>query len=638
MKITKKQNLLENLTLIEAEDPNNKEDKLSITLPGAQEKQEEIRHRVVKVLRVAKEAREAAEKARAKGNNAMADQLDEEAQQLEDWAETVYDVDRDGAGQGKGEAESEKEAEDETADSAVKRAQEAAENAAESAKNAQAAADKAQANADEAAKNGTKEEAEQAAKAAEKAQEAADKAQEAADMAQEAANEAEEAAENDDADGARKAANDAEAAAKQAKEAADKAEEAASNNSSAEQNDADSADNADNDSDDSSEDANSSNNSNSSNSSSSSSNQSQSQSQSQSNSDLENPFNLNPKNAQMSANMPNQQNQSKQDEFDAMMQILGMLRGGESDGAKAALNDILKARAEAAEEANKNESLTEKLNIHKAIDEVSDDEFDDIVNQALDNINAIAPVSYADDRAVRVGEIQKDINSTQTQRDLNREDQANRLGGKEQIRKNRAEKREIEKYKLENLPNTQQFKLDLYDAIYDQVDKVKKQHKSWGAINKKHQGSDIIVPGHVIQGEWEEVKPTIQVYLDSSGSFNDRDIQKERALMGVLAEFEERDEIETQIYYFANHVHDDYASARAEGGTSAWPEIMENIRKTNPANVLVVTDNDMNGQGFSNGYYKVDGCVWYIWKKYRAQSLPEHLYGSTGLKEYSIEW
>lgn len=352
---------------------------------------------------------------------------------------------------------------------------------------------------------------------------------------------------------------------------------------------------------------------------------------------VENPFDLDPKQASKLAGSESSEQtplQDEDDELERMKQVLNMLRGGEKDGAKAALQDILNQRAEDAKD--KKESLHEKLNINKAIGTINDDEFDDIINGILDKVDAIAPINYSSPRAARVKEIKSDVTSAKTIRDLSAEDKANLAKDIDPAEKARQD--EIKKYRIDNLPSTATFKLDLYDAIRDQVDKVKKSADSWGAINKRHAGTDIIKPGTVIRGEWEEKKPIIQVYLDCSSSFSEDDIKQERALMNVLADFEKNDEIEVQIWYFANHLHSTYASARAEGSTSAWNEIMDKVRKTSPANVLVITDSDMDYQGRHCGYYNTDGCVWYIWKEAKAPSLPEHLYGDLGLKEYVIEW
>lgn len=511
-----------NKILLEDDKTNNQEQepKLDIILPGNEEKQKIIERRIVKVLRIAKDAREAAKKARANSDDETAKKLEEEAEQLEQWADNNINLD-------------DEEQNSETTTTTI----------------------------------------------------------------------------DDDSD--------------------DDEDNTADDDSNDGQDDA--PDESQEDEPDESQD----------NEPSSESGGSSDDGLGGANTPLENPFDLIPKSMQASEDdiysLLNPA--STLSVFDAMQKVLGKLRGGEAAGAKAALNDILKARAAAAESDSKQEALQEKLKITKTIDEIDEDSFNDIVNQALDNIDKVTPVDFSNDREIRVKEIKKDLDSPMTQNELSREDRINLAGGGEKIRKDRARAQEINKYRLDRLPSTDQFKLDLYDAIYDQVDRVKKQKKSWGAINRRHQNDDIVVPGNVIRGELDEAKPVIQVYLDCSASFNPSDIQKERALLSVLAEFEDRNEIETQIYYFANDVFDNYYQARQQSGTAAWPDIMDQIIDTNPANVLIVTDDDMERRAKTlTTHYRVDGCVWYIWKGSRAETLPKRLDGATGLKEYVINW
>ena len=120
----------------------------------------------------------------------------------------------------------------------------------------------------------------------------------------------------------------------------------------------------------------------------------------------------------------------------------------------------------------------------------------------------------------------------------------------------------------------------------------------------------------------EPKKPSIRVYIDCSSSFRKEDIEKEENFMQSIARFEKDGDIEkTVIKYFADDLWDDYQTARDQGGTSAWDEIIEDIKKYKPSNVVIVTDYDMYSQGGQYGTAEIDGIAWFIWKKYAAQSL-----------------
>jgi hypothetical protein len=102
-------------------------------------------------------------------------------------------------------------------------------------------------------------------------------------------------------------------------------------------------------------------------------------------------------------------------------------------------------------------------------------------------------------------------------------------------------------------------------------------------------------------------------------------------------------QIKVNVYYFANNVHTDAASARWEGGTNAWNEIVKNVIATNATNVVIMTDSDMEGRwkGWLNSEkplsYTVPGYVWYLWRNgENAPRLPRDLKGRGGVQQFSF--
>lgn len=49
--------------------------------------------------------------------------------------------------------------------------------------------------------------------------------------------------------------------------------------------------------------------------------------------------------------------------------------------------------------------------------------------------------------------------------------------------------------------------------------------------------------------------------------------------------------------------------ARAEGGTRAWSQILQNIKQNNTKNVVLITDRDMHYQAAAGPRVVVPGCV-----------------------------
>jgi hypothetical protein len=141
--------------------------------------------------------------------------------------------------------------------------------------------------------------------------------------------------------------------------------------------------------------------------------------------------------------------------------------------------------------------------------------------------------------------------------------------------------------------------------------------------------------------------PIIDFYFDQSGSWDEDDIKVGEKAVAALADMEEKGQIKINIYYFSNHVHTDAQSARNEGGTWAWNDIVKNVITTNATNVIIMTDSDMEDQWDLNSYwsgkqdkaaaYTVPGYVWYLWRGgSNAPRLPRDLKGRGGTQQFSF--
>lgn len=349
---------------------------------------------------------------------------------------------------------------------------------------------------------------------------------------------------------------------------------------------------------------------------------------------FQNPFDISPKNAQQVESDATEEDKelTHEEELAAVKKVLRMLRKGEHDGAIAGLKDLLN------QDNNTNESLQEAIQISSTIDDISDDEFADILNNLTDQINAVSPVDLSIDKAAKVEKIRKTMNSPVTQKALNKEDKENKLVDLSPAEKQAYDK-ELNKYRVNQIPkNMNDFVEDLYYAVSNQVDRFLKSHETWSQPNRRYSNTDIIKKGTTTSHEWGEGEPLIYMYLDCSGSFDKDDIQKERALLGVLNDFVEQKLVTIKLRYFAINIWDTYESARNEGGTSAWDDMLEEIKKDQPLNVIVVTDSDMNSQARWGDTVSIPGCVWYLWKGYSSPEMPKHLTGDELTAEYKITW
>lgn len=193
------------------------------------------------------------------------------------------------------------------------------------------------------------------------------------------------------------------------------------------------------------------------------------------------------------------------------------------------------------------------------------------------------------------------------------------------------------------------FQNNLWRAIKNQITQKEESEDSWSVINRRHQNDDIVAPGTRLNDIKTKGLIKLRIYFDCSGSFEEADINRVKEVLGALKPFEAtltatgvpkaegKKRLVTQLIYFANHLHNNFSSARAEGGTGAWPEIIEDLQQAQPENVVIITDQDMQSTcNWLGKTYKAKGCVWYIWKGTKAPSLPDHVQGRKGTLQYSL--
>lgn len=292
------------------------------------------------------------------------------------------------------------------------------------------------------------------------------------------------------------------------------------------------------------------------------------------------------------------------------------------------------------------EALTEA--VKKTLGNVSDEEFNLLINNVLDAIDAIGDsgLSYTseEERAIQAQEIKNDISSTKTQAELSAEDIA-QIRAENQVIK--AREQEANKYKTRargSFKGFQDFINSLYRAIALQVHTEEETDDSWSAISRRHSGSGVLQPGKKIQELPNKKIPIIDFYFDCSGSWTDRDIAVGKQAVSKLADMEADGQIKINIYYFANNVYTEPEPARDEGGTGAWNEIVKNIISTQATNVVIMTDSDMELSWCSwrsndpNPLsYTVPGYVWYLWRNGdNAPRLPRDLKGRGGTQQFSF--
>lgn len=279
----------------------------------------------------------------------------------------------------------------------------------------------------------------------------------------------------------------------------------------------------------------------------------------------------------------------------------------------------------------------------KNLKNLSDDEFSLMINRVLDAIDAVGDKSLsiktAQEKELQAKEIKADLGDKQTQNELSAEDAAKIRA---EVQAVKAREKENGKYKPRSASSFKGFKdflNSLYRAVAMQVKVNELRDDTWSAISRRNVGAGVLQQGKKINEVPDGKIPVIDFYFDQSGSWSESDIRVGEKAVEALAEMEEKGQIKINVYYFANHVHSDAGTARAEGGTAAWNDIVKNVIATNATNVIIMTDSDMEDwwSGPEALKYTVPGYVWYLWRGGdNAPRLPRDLKGRGGVQQFSF--
>lgn len=291
------------------------------------------------------------------------------------------------------------------------------------------------------------------------------------------------------------------------------------------------------------------------------------------------------------------------------------------------------------------EELTEA--VKKSINDISDEEFNMLVNRVFDAIDAVGDSSLTftseEERELQAKEIKTDLSSNKTQTELSAEDVAQIRAETQAVKAREKETAKYHRRARSSFRGFQDFLTSLYRAIALQVATEESNDDSWSAINRRYGGTGILQPGKRLNELPNKKIPIIDFYFDQSGSWTESDIKTGEKAIRELADMEANGQIKVNVYYFANNVHTDAASARREGGTQAWNEIVKNVIATQATNVVIMTDDDMedrwNGvwRGEKALTYTVPGYVWYLWRDGdNAPRLPRDLKGRGGVQQFSF--
>lgn len=214
----------------------------------------------------------------------------------------------------------------------------------------------------------------------------------------------------------------------------------------------------------------------------------------------------------------------------------------------------------------------------------------------------------------------------------------NDINRRTEIQDEKEKEKEIKRKQDEQIKKNErlaQFDCYDFDAYFktDLENTIKQQIEDWHGAesfeipDEEYMGGKIIMPGDWIEQD-ELDTPVIAMFIDTSGSFN----QKLRDLAAstieyILHTYEFKDdnsapELHSAIYYFDDVIEKTSFNPDTNklgqptidnGGTEAFPRILDEIRKINATDVLVFTDFDLVRQNAPGYTVEIPGVCWWLY-------------------------
>lgn len=174
-----------------------------------------------------------------------------------------------------------------------------------------------------------------------------------------------------------------------------------------------------------------------------------------------------------------------------------------------------------------------------------------------------------------------------------------------------------------------QFKLSLNNFLKNEL--ARGRGATWTRPSQKYDGSGILHKGR--KSFDAKNIPSFNIYIDQSGSWSDQDVERGKSLIAQLNQYVKKGEIKVNYFYFAVNVHSNAEDARREGGTRGQP-ILNHIQQTNPTNVIIITDSDIND---CNSNVVVPGGLWLLFRDgQRSKNLIDHIAGKKTTKAFDF--
>jgi len=315
------------------------------------------------------------------------------------------------------------------------------------------------------------------------------------------------------------------------------------------------------------------------------------------------------------------------------------------DAAIAALEALKKAfngkyaLPQKTKEKNEDETDVKKKKIYPKdtiwIKDSNDDELEGKSEEEQEKIK-----QDQEDRKQKIKDVsdQKDDGDTdQDNLDKTLKNFKNDINRRTEIQNEKEKEDEIKRQQDEQIKKNEklaQFDCYDFDAYFktDLENTIKQQIEDWHGAesfetpDEEYMGGKIIMPGDWIEQD-ELDTPVIAIFIDISGSFDQklRDLSAD-TIEYILHTYEFKDnntpsELHSIIYYFGDNLHKTAFNPEtnkllqptaSDGGTSAYPKIIEKLKEINATDVLIFTDFDFATYAQPSSTIEIPGVCWWL--------------------------
>lgn len=290
------------------------------------------------------------------------------------------------------------------------------------------------------------------------------------------------------------------------------------------------------------------------------------------------------------------------------------------------LEDVLDNQEDKPDPENANEDAQKKLNkLAKKIEKEAAKQEKELSNTDLDRS------TIDQDLQARIDSIEDILNDANELESTLRDTERKEFKDKRKEKTKKEKEAELNKYSNPNY-NKKLFLAQLDRLIQSQIDRVREPTYNYPS-RKRVFGSNIIFQGQ--KWQYKNVKPKVVVYYDRSGSWQTPGKTKagDDAIAMLNENYVRKNLIDLELRYFGDDVSDN--PEKVGGGTSAGQSLLDDIVKQRATNVIIMTDDDMDG---NSGYrpIEVPGGVFFLFVDGVSHKLIENIHGKQLTQVYTI--